>query len=95
VLQQPPGVAPSLNLRSSSASALTRLSGLTPLHGDVDNGKQCGSLRQLTGLRELQLGVLKKVSAAALRQLAALEQLTSLGIGKPQGTPALRGADVR
>jgi len=69
-----------------SASALTRLTGLTSLTLHRTNDQQCSSLAQLTGLRRLRVAGSTAVSAAGLRQLAALEQLTILGLNNPGWT---------
>jgi len=69
-------------LPDNSASALTRLPGLTSLtFGRVRTfDEQCSSLAQLTALRELRVGHAYWVTAAGLLQLAALDQLTCLSV---------------
>jgi len=66
-------------LHNSFASALMRLPDLTSLELWKGNDQQCSLLAQLTGLKELKVGLAAEVSSVGLRQLAALEQLTSLG----------------
>jgi len=57
-------------LIDSLLSAMARLSGLTSLHLRLlASDQQCSLLAQLTGLRELNVGLSMGVSAAGLRQL--------------------------
>jgi len=69
--------------KDSFAPALAQLPGLTNLHLDMASDEQCRALVQLTGLRQLEVGLpwALMLSAEGLRQLAALQQLTSLGFG--------------
>jgi len=70
--------------QTTGAHVLGRLPNLTSLHvkfdeGDDPDGRQCSTLAQLTGLRELGIQCAQGVGSCGLRHLAALEQLTSLG----------------
>lgn len=57
---------------------LTQLQHLSTLTLDRGRDEQCGSLAQLTGLRELNLATTRFVTVGGWRQLAALTQLTRL-----------------
>jgi len=63
------------------ATALMRLPGLTSLDVDLVDDRQCRSLAQLTGLRELAVYRFTGPSDAGVRALTALKQLTRLAIG--------------